>query len=143
MQDQAEQAFNALIEELSPQLPHTGLLPSDVKLTPDDLAIVLAHYGAADLICDALNHASANDRDAIDSIAIRVTMPTDAAVVGCGLAVLTAVQDYATRHVINAVMAHREVSDWQRSLGREEPYWGDIADREKHRPSIFHIPQAM
>lgn len=141
MQDQSEQAFDALIAELSPQLPNS-LMPSDVKLTPEDLAIVLAHYGAAELISDALNHADKNDRDTIDSLAIRVTMPTDAAVVGCGLAVVSAVTDYAARHVYNAIQTHREVQDWQREQDRLDPYWGDIADREKGRPSIFLIPQA-
>lgn len=108
----ADEAYRALIAELSPTLPRC-LEPADVKLTSDDLALVLAHFGTT-VITEALERDvqpnAPGKVDTYDLLAIRVTMPLNTAITACGLAVMQAVQNYAAQLVYRDVQAFRDAN---------------------------------
>lgn len=119
----AERAYRDLIADLSPVLPH-NLQPSDVKLDAGDLAVVVAAHGGGHFVSEALEAdlepTGAARVDTYDALAVRVAMPLNTAITSCGLAVVTAVQNYAARQVCEDVIAYRDANPPRYRSRREQ-----------------------
>ena len=116
------QAYRDLIAELSQELPRWSPDVADVKLDPLDLGVVMAEFGKpGQFIADALEAVDAkSDQDGYDRLAIRAQSPSlTLAIQGCGLAVLTAVQNYAAQTVLRDVECWRDAEP--RPGRRESP----------------------
>lgn len=102
--------YDALISLVSDGLPRHGIEASDLTLTTDELDIVIRHNGGGQFVADALGERRGKlESDTFDAIAIRATArDINQAFIGCGLAVMAALQDLATRRVLQDVTALRD-----------------------------------